>query len=367
MRNDLHLIPIDDTKAAIKAEFDSPTPRYHLGASQIGQDCRADLWHSFRWNVKAEFDADTHLRFQDGHRSEDVMADYLRKGGVNLATRNTNGKQFNFATLGGHFAGSLDGIIRGGMPWHKKAGERTIWEHKACNDKKFKELIKLDGIASAKALEEWDQVYYAQAQVYMMMLGIKSHWLTCSTAGCRDFTAVLTHYNQDYARAVVAKAETIITTQDIPTKEYGSGEFYKAKFLKSYPLLYQNKMPEPNFRNSMFSYPVTDEGRTDAAWFDDFLGREVTQYEQRTTPKHHLWNPTLVPYAKCVGIEDNTDRPRWAVYQLEDGTVFYNCQQGMEGVGAFNSYEMMHLDAESIRDPNMAEMRRLGATIIAAK
>lgn len=366
MREDLHLIPIEQTKAAVKAEQDTPTPRYHLGASEIGKECRADLWHSFRWSVKGEFDADTHLRFLDGHRSEDVMAMYLRKAGVNLSTVGPDGRQHSFMTLGGHFAGSLDGIIRGGMPWHKKANESTIWEHKATNDKKFKELIKLTGKATLSALEAWDSVYFAQAQVYMLMKGIDSHWLTCSTAGCRDFTAVLTKLNRPYAEAMIEKAALIVGSQDTPIREYQNPEFFKAKFLKSYDVLYKGVMPEPNFRNSLFSYPVTDENRTDAAWYDDYLRREVTKHEQTMLPRHHLWNPAFITWAKCVGIEENTMQPRWAVYELENGFKFYNCQAGMEGVGAYNSEELRHLDPESIQDPSLIEMRKLGAAIVAA-
>ena len=367
MRLDTHIIPLEEIKTAIKTEQDRPTPRYHLGASQIGAECRADLWHSFHWSVKAEFDANTHLRFLDGHRSEDVMAEYIRKAGYRLSAVDVDGSQYSFKAFGGHFAGSLDGIIRGGMPWHKKASESTIWEHKACNEKKWKDLERLGVKCNQEALEKWDEVYFAQAQIYMHMRGIKTHWLTCSTPGCRDFTAILTHYNKGYAQAMMAKAEILIGSANVPPKAYKTGDYYKAKFLSSYDLLYRGAIPEPNFRNSLFSFPIMDPDREDAAWFDDYVGREMTQYDQNQRPPHHLWMPTFIHYAECVGVEDNTDKPRWAVYKLPCGHVFYNCQFGMEGDNAFNSEEMRWLDAESIKDPTLRQLRRMGATIEAGK
>lgn len=353
-------VPLSDVKQAIKKYYDCNTPRGHLGCSQIGNECNAELWHSFRWNVKAEFDAETHLRFQDGHRSEDVMAEYLRMSGINLSTGTRDGNQYRVSILGGHFAGSLDGIIRGGLPWHKTKNEMTVWEHKATNESKFNKLMKLvielKDKAHTHALLTWDEVYYAQAQMYMHLTNAKSHWLTCSTAGCRDFTGAVTAYNQEYAEAMIAKAELIISADHVPEKAYTDPSFFKAKFLNAHDIIYHGKVPEPNARNSLFSYAVIDDS-PNAVWWDSY-GNEPIPFEcQATAPPHHLWNPSLLPFAKCLHIEDS-DRPRYAIYQLEDGSKFYNCHFGMEGLNAFNSEEIRHLTPELITDPNISILRK---------
>ncbi len=349
--------PLLDIKRAIKLEFDQPTPRPHLGCSQIGSACRADLWHSFRWNVKAEFDAETHLRFQDGHRSEDVMAAYIRKAGFHLQTH-YNGQQIRVSSLGGHFAGSVDGIIKG-LPWLRK-DEYSIWEHKAVNETKYKklgDLVKKHGPESLRlALMEWDEVYYAQAQCYMSKLNTSHHWLTCSTPGCRDFLAVRTELNPDYAAAMESKAELIITSNEPPTREYQDPFFFKAKWLNSFDLLYKKAVPAPNYRNSIFCSPVVDDSER-ALWFDEYLKTNVPVNEQGNAPAHHLFNPALIPYASCLALED-TDKPRFAVYELSDGTKFYNVQKGLEGPNGFNSNEMRFLTPELIKDPNIAEIRK---------
>ncbi|UKA12951.1 hypothetical protein [Photobacterium damselae] len=349
--------PLLDVKAAVKKEFDQPTPRPHLGCSQIGAECRADLWHSFRWNVKAEFDADTHLRFQDGHRSEDVMAAYLRKAGFQLVTHK-NGQQIRVSSLGGHFAGSVDGIIKG-LPWLHK-NEVSIWEHKAVNETKFKKLKglvdELGPDSLRLALQAWDQVYYAQAQCYMSKLNTTHHWLTCSTPGCRDFVAVRTELDPDFARLMENKAETIITSSEPPAREFDDPFFYKAKWLNSYDILYKNAVPAPNYRNSVFCSPVVDNSDK-GIWFDEYLQIAVPVSEQGNNHAHHLFNPCLIPYADCVALEDAA-KPRYAVYKLQDGTTFYNVHKGLEGPNGFNSEEMRFLTPEIIKDPNIADIRK---------
>ncbi len=351
--------PLYDAKLAIKKYYDCNTPRGHLGCSEIGRECMADLWHSFRWNVRAEFDANTHLRFQDGHRSEDVMAEYLKMSGVNLTTTDSDGGQFRVSVHGGHFAGSMDGIIRGGMPWHKRRGEMTIWEHKATGDAKFSKLEKLveelGDDAHKYALKQWDEVYYAQAQMYMHLTGAKTHWLTCSTAGVRNFTGVITIYDQAFAESLMHKAELIISSDTPPSNAFTDPSFFKAKFLKAKELIYHGKVPEPNARNSLFSSPVIDDS-TNAVWWDHYNNEPIPLECQATPPKHHLWIPDLIPYARCVSME-NSLTPRYTVYELEDGTQFYNCQFGMEGKNAFNSNEMRFLTPELIKDPNIDTLR----------
>lgn len=358
------LEPIAQIKAAVKKRFDSPHPRSHLGASEIGGACRADLWHKFRWNTTAEFSADTHLKFQDGHRSEFVMADYIRRAGYNLRTADSSGRQFSLMRLGGHFAGSVDGIIEGQMPFHTGANQRTVWEHKATNDSKFKKLVKLTAKDPANALREWDEVYFAQAQVYMHCLNIQHHWLTCSTAGCRDFTAVHTAYCREYAEAMLLKAETIITSDAPFAPAFSNPDSFQAKFLNSRDLLYFNGIPAPTFRNSAFSSPVVDESRFDAAWRCDFLGREVSKSEQLIVPHYHLFIPQLIPFANAIAMEDAA-QPRWIQYELKsNGFKFYNVQRGLEAPHVYNSWELQHLTPDLIQDPNVESFRStLGGTV----
>ncbi|HHP0467280.1 TPA: hypothetical protein ACRZZI_004941 [Vibrio harveyi] len=287
------------------------------------------------------------------------MADYLRMAGINLHTK-SKGKQFGVSALGGHFSGSLDGIIYGGLPWHKKRKEMTVWEHKATNDSKFNKLEKLvdefGDTAQLYALKAWDEVYFAQAQMYMHLTGAKSHWLTCSTAGCRAFTAVITLYDQAIAEALLMKAETIITAHEIPAKAYTDPSFFKAKFLNARDYIYFNKVPKPNARNSLFSFPVVDDS-SNAVWWDEYDNQPIPLECQHIAPDFHLWNPTFIPYARCVSME-NSLTPRYTVYELEDGTQFYNCQKGMEGKNAFNSHEMQFLSPELIKDPNIELLRK---------
>lgn len=54
-RKKLVLAIENDIDAACRAEF-AEDPRTHLGASVIGDDCRAKAWNAFRWLKFEQFD-----------------------------------------------------------------------------------------------------------------------------------------------------------------------------------------------------------------------------------------------------------------------------------------------------------------------
>ena len=81
--------------------------RPHLGASAIGGECERKTWYSFRWALEPDFTADVLRKFRDGHESEELIARELEQV-VTLS-----GRQARFQD--GHFGGSVDGIIEGGL------------------------------------------------------------------------------------------------------------------------------------------------------------------------------------------------------------------------------------------------------------
>ena len=52
--------------------------RSHLGMSQIASECERQLWYGFRWVQPPAFDAITLKRFEDGHRTEDLVISRLQ-------------------------------------------------------------------------------------------------------------------------------------------------------------------------------------------------------------------------------------------------------------------------------------------------
>lgn len=233
----------------------SEAPRTHLGASQIGDPCMRKLWYGFRWTAQAVFPAATLARFQDGHRSEDIMAERLRwVNEVELHTMTEGGHQYRFTDCGGHFAGSVDGLIRGLIQAPKTP---HIWEHKCVNEKKFAKLDKLKAEKGEKqALLHWDAVYYAQAQVYMHYFSLTRHYLTVATPGTRDVTSCRTDYDASAAMGYIAKAEQIIASDAPPTRLTEKKDDFRCKWCSYIEQCHYDGLVAENCRTCRFSKPV---------------------------------------------------------------------------------------------------------------
>ncbi len=90
-------------------------PRYHLGASSIGDSCDRKIWFAFRWINQEDFDGRMLRLFRRGQLEEQQVVNDLRNAGMKVADIDQKTKkQYNFAD--GHFAGSMDGIIDQGVP-----------------------------------------------------------------------------------------------------------------------------------------------------------------------------------------------------------------------------------------------------------
>lgn len=250
--------PKDPTLEAVATEYEirrNEPPRGHLGASMIGDPCHRKLWYGFRWIAQPAFDAATLARFDDGHRSEDVMAERLRMvRELELHTHDANGNQYRFSDYGGHFAGSVDGLIRGLL---QAPVTPHVWEHKCVNEKKFAQLEKLKIEHGEKgALAHWDPVYYAQAQVYMHYFKLTRHYMTVATPGTRNVTSVRTEYEPSHAMANVVKAEQIIASDAPPTRITERKDDHRCKLCSFLAQCHYKGLASENCRTCRYSEPI---------------------------------------------------------------------------------------------------------------
>lgn len=184
--------------------------RGYLGASGVGHPCERHSWYGYhKPELKKPMDDMGHLATNDGHRTEDVMANYLRMvEGIELVTHREDGGQIGFSDLGGKFKGHIDGMIRG---LHQAPKTVHIWENKAANQKKFEEFKKLKAKHGEKeALRQWNVTYFAQAQIYMHYFDCTRHYTTVCLAGLRDFDSCRTEYDKGYAEMLISRAGRII-------------------------------------------------------------------------------------------------------------------------------------------------------------
>ncbi len=251
---------IDPTLAAVNEAIEAAQDtkrRGYLGASSIGDACQRKLWYGFRWAMSVRFNADTLKRFEDGHRGEDLMASRLRMvDEITLSTHSPEGEQWAISDHEGHFRGHCDGFVKGLLQAPKTP---HVWEHKCCNETKQKKLVKLKQEKGEKeALAHWDEVYYAQAQVYMHKFDITRHYLTCSSPGERTTVSVRTNYNRDHAESFLRKAKDIIVSDQPPTRLSEDKTYYLCKWCDYFPVCHDITPMATNCRTCVHSYPEKD-------------------------------------------------------------------------------------------------------------
>lgn len=230
----------DPTLAAIDRKLEEITnsqpKRRYIGASSIGDTCARKLWYRFHTDHKEVFSADTIRKFNDGHRTEDVMASHLRLvDGVELYTHKEDGYQYGFrdGPFRGHYDGVIRGILQAPKTWH-------IWEHKAVNEDKFAKFKNLAIENEKTALEKWDKVYYAQAVINMYKEGLERHYLTVSTPGLRDYWSCRTEENPTFAIALTAKAHRIAAMKE-PPERVGGPDWWECKWCSFYRVCHGNR------------------------------------------------------------------------------------------------------------------------------
>lgn len=312
-------IKIDETLAdvdkALEKQQKLEGPRHYLGMSQIGDECWRKLFYSFRNAAAKEIPASGLKNIQDGFVQEDIMADRLRMlPYITLHTTDpadTN-NQIGYQLLLGHFRGHLDGMIKGikeaPLTWH-------VWENKAVNETKFNKLERLKSIDEKKALAKWDEIYFAQAQIYMHCSQTTRHYLNVETPGGRQYMSCRTDYNKAIAESIITKAKVIIFDNwNIPAKHSEKREYYKCKWCDYQVICHDGDIPLVHCKTCRYSEPVRDGKRK--CLYKDVLIEETTLHMD--TCKYHIYNPALIP---ATLIEQQKD---CCLYKTESGFQFAN-------------------------------------------
>lgn len=281
MDDQLFKTPTDDptlkaAMRALEAKEANRTPSRRVGASSVGKDCVRAGWYSFRWASPVKIGASGLLAINDGHRGEDVMADLLRGvDGVQLWTEDheSPGKQISFELVDGHFVGKLDGVILGILQAPKTP---HVWEAKCVNQKKFDKLKKdVEKFGEKNALEQWDGVYFAQAQMYMHGMKLDRHYITVATPGVRDIIGVRTDYQKGRAEMYEQRAYGIVFSSGIPSKVSNDPANFQCKWCDHQDVCHAGVVPTQNCRTCQHSKPVPG-----GAWVCNWHGKEISYEEQ---------------------------------------------------------------------------------------
>ena len=315
--------------------------RAYLGASEIGHDCERKLWYSFRLTPTDPIPAKGRAAIEDGHAGELVIVERLQRvPGLELHAAQGNGDQFKVVACYGHLQGHLDGAVTGLVQapktWH-------VFEAKVCNEKKFNKLKKLAAKDEKSALQEWDSVYYAQAQVYMHLTEMTRHYLVCATPGVRDWFAVRTDYDKNAAEVLIKKAQRIIDADTAPPRVRDDPEYYQCNWCDFKKYCHEKKVPKPNCRNCAHASPVAD-----GEWMCEYKG-----IENPTLCDDHVYEPSFVPYAAAGEGDPDANTIE---YTLPDGRKFKNGTR-IQGSSVYTSKELCETDPAIFGDSTVEVLR----------
>jgi hypothetical protein len=240
-------------KAEDAYSADSFPFRTHLGASLIGRECDRDIWYGWRWAVKPAFNGRMLLLFNRGHLEEQRIVALLQMIGCTVWTHDGSGKQFRVSAVGGHFGGSLDGVIRG-IP--EMATESLLVEFKTHSAKSFAKLAGDNwseyaegrGVFTGKGVRAAKPEHYVQTQTYAAAYGLPCT-LYCAVNKDTDALYIeLVKTDNVTAQSYGERARTIITSDAPPARIKDDPTWFTCKFCDKARVCYGKDAPERNCR-----------------------------------------------------------------------------------------------------------------------
>lgn len=288
-------------------------PRYHFGLSQCGHDCDRWLWLSFRWSVIERFEGRMLRLFRRGHNEEHTIVHDLRAIGLEIE----NAGEYNQyrVNLGSHVSGSLDGIIKSGVP--DAPNKKHILEAKTHNLKSFQDLIR-------KGVEESKPMHYAQMQVYMESSGIdRALYVAVCKNDDRMYTERVKLKKKEakfFKEKYIGRAKRIAMSERIPEPFKTDSTWYQCKMCAAHDFCYGSKTTkEVNCRTCARATPKEDN-----TFFCERWQSTIPNNQQLKGCPSHVLHPDLVPWQLKEGKDENT-----ATYLIE-GKEVCNGENGLK-------------------------------------
>lgn len=193
---------------ALIARHRAQPPRRYVSTSGLGRECLRQIQYDYLAVPKDEgrdFEPTTLRIFEAGHRGEDVVAAWLRAAGFDLRSERSDGRQFGFSALGGHFRGHIDGCLLGGPA---PIDYPVLWENKALGLSSWKEVVK-HGVVLAKP------VYAAQIALYQAYLDLPNPALfTALNRDTWELHCELVPFDARLAQAMSDRAVQVIQASE---------------------------------------------------------------------------------------------------------------------------------------------------------
>lgn len=244
--------------------------------------------------------------FERGTREERWILDDLRAAGWEVTRGPGKGRsQWRCRFLGGHLAGSCDGIARGieeaPKTWH-------LLEIKTANDRRFKELQR-DGVQKS------NPDHYAQMQLYMLGLDLERALYICVDKNDDHIYTERVKFDCAYAEALVNKAELVVNSPVPLTKIAEDPTWFLCKGCEHRTICHEGAVGEleRNCRTCAASTPMPD-----GKWHCGFHRKNLSLTAQRAGCGDHVFIPALLPWEAVEG--SSGGETQWVLYRQVDGT-----------------------------------------------
>jgi hypothetical protein len=292
------------TREAIFAAYEADADegfRQHLGASLIGRECERALWYDFRWTSVANHPGRLLRLFETGQLEEDRIVRNLRRiGATVLEVDPETGRQWRVQAHGGHFGGSLDAValnlLEAKKTWH-------VLEFKTHAAKSFVDLV-------AKGVQKAKPQHFAQMQIYMRLTGMTRAMYLAVNKDNDDLYVERVDADHEYADRLLAKAGRIIFAARPPERISEDPAWYQCRMCSHAGICRHESAAAVNCRTCLGATPV------EGGWQCEREERPLSEAEQRTGCKHHLYIPDLVPGEQVDAGAD------WVEYRLPDGRLW---------------------------------------------
>lgn len=292
-------------------------PRPHLGASTLGHPCDRWLWLSFRWAVQQKFEGRILRVFRRGNLEEAQIVSDLRAIGIDIQRTTGNQSRVDF---GSHVSGSLDGVIKSGVPGAVKT--QHVAEFKTHSAKSFNDLEK-------KGVEESKPEHFVQMQVYMAGTEIDR---ALYVAVCKDDDRIYTErvkFDKEVAEKAIARGKRIALADRIPEPLSADPTWYQCRWCPAHDFCFESKITKhANCRTCANSTALEN-----STWRCERHDADDIPVEwQREGCDSHVLHPDLVPYQR-----KESDNQWQAIYVINGKDVI----NGEPDANVFGSKEIL--------------------------
>lgn len=233
--------------------------RNHLGASQIGEQCRRKLWYQFRWCGREKFTGRILRLFDRGHREEARNNEWLRAKGFTVwdfdysQPQKPDGSypQYQISGCGGHFGGSTDGVIK----YPERYGELPfmLLEHKTNSTGAGFNGLRNEGMPKHKP-QHW-----AQTCTYGYKMGLDYVLYMNTNKNDDDMFVMPYKLDHDVGKHMESKAESIIIAREAPNRLSDNPTNFQCKMCPHTKVCHEGALPEVNCRSCKHAVPADNK------------------------------------------------------------------------------------------------------------